>query len=345
MALRIEQRTIESAHICSRTKGELQVLLRFANGEQLSASLKGNPYRDLAGCRLVMRHPSPEPGGEPPAGLLLRQRGAVGEVTAARKVKVPLESGEGETAATWKNQVYLEWYSRANGRVVLEADEFFCSISEAEWDMSAEEEDEVQRAASATLSNFLDQICPIDRGERLEKESMDEFEWERFLRHSDDLSLRYAELIEKFGLEDEDSIARYMNWERRKESDGSREAWVEPAGDFSEEPEKRRSHPLQAQARALLDSVELAEDELNSPMAGLLSALVTVSAKLAGALASYESDYEPDAGFTIAQLKRCLVYIDDAVGQAQEVSPRHVQPLLEMRQSVIDLQQELRGAR
>ncbi len=50
-----------------------------------------------------------------------------------------------------------------------------------------------------------------------------------------------------------------------------------------------------------------------------------------------------DAGFAIAQLKRCIKHIDEAVKSATKHSPAHVQPLLALRQNVIDLQQVLRG--
>ena len=118
-------------------------------------------------------------------------------------------------------------------------------------------------------------------------------------------------------------------------------------GDFDDldntgAPEIRR-HPLHGKVRRILESMDYPQDATGSPLASLWSAVATVSAKLAGALSSYERDGEPDAGFTIAQLKRCLVYIDEAVGEAKEASPPHVQPLLRMRQAVIDLQNELRG--
>lgn len=363
MAFRIEQGTVKSAEICNRQKNHVNVLLQFANGTSLRASLRGNPYRDLAGRTLKLVHPCPVTDGAPPENLASVQAGVTGDITAARKVKVATiprarfaeyRAAKKEIPETWKNSLYLEWYSRVNGRVVLEADEFECSVSEPAWEMSAEEEESAREAASESLAGFLDELCVIDRSKKSETLDddgpMDEFEWEKFLRHSDDLSKRYSELIEKFGIDDEDSIARYMKWSHLagEGSEGDDESWREGMEEdldgLDAEKSPRRWHPLQGQASELLDSVEFSATEPNSPLAGLWSAVATVSAKLAGALPAYENDLEPDAGFTIAQLKRCLVYIDDAVGQAQKSSPSHVQPLLLMRQSVIDLQNELRNA-
>jgi hypothetical protein len=360
MALCLEEKSILSAEICNRQKHHVKVVIQFVDGSVMRASLRGNPCRDLAGRTLRLRHPSPDLESSAPDQLAPVQVGVTGDITAARKVKAPLlprEVGEYRVAEreipfTWKNSIYLEWYSRANGRVVLEAHELELKVNAPVWEMSDRESKEAGEAAAAALSGFLDELCVIDAdceaeedADNDEDEPMNEFEWEKFLRHSDDLTNRYSELVEKFGLDDEDAIARYMHWDFKAKEGES--AWREDHESreverLSEESSELRRHPLQGQARQLLDSVDYPTAEPDSPLAELWSAVATVSAKLAGALSSYECDPEPDAGFTIAQLKRCLVHIDTAVGEAQEASPTHVQPLLLMRQAVIDLQNELR---
>ena len=362
MALRLEENSIVSAEICNRKKQHVEVAIHFADGSTMRAELRGNPHRDLAGRTLTLRHPSPDPKGMRPAALHLNQSGLTGDITAALKVKIPLipidEIGEFHAAkkeipTTWKNAVYLEWYSASNGRVVLEASEFDLRISEPAWEMSDVEDKAAREAAAEALSEFLDGLCVIDRkkegadASEEDDEPMNEFEWEKFLRRSDDLSNRYSEVVDKFGFEDEETIAHYMKWDHEVEPNDEGEFWLDAAedaelGELDDEPLVRRRHPLQGQVRQLLDSVEYPQEEPDSPLASLWSAVATVSAKLAGALSSYECDPEPDAGFTIAQLKRCLTHIDTAVGEAQTASPTHVQPLLQMREAVINLQTELR---
>ncbi len=363
MAVRLEENTIVSAEICNRQKHRVRVVINFSDGAVLRADLRGDPHRDLAGRKLILRHPSPDPEARRREPLDLIQTGLAGDMTAARKVRVPTipmeEVGEyyaadKEVPITWKNSVYLEWYSRTNGRVVLEASEFEMRMTEPAWEMREADEEAARKAVENALTSYLDALCVIDREKEADEAAMDdgkpmdEFAWEMFLRHSDDLSNRYAELVDKFGFENDDQIARYMKWDREVEAED--EGWGDGI-DFPDheelddgEPPVRRRHPLQGQARQILDSVDLPRDDSDSPLVGLWSAVATVSAKLAGALSSYECDREPDAGFTIAQLKRCLRHIDTAVGEAKSTSPTHVQPLLEMRQSVIDLQNDLRKA-
>lgn len=363
MALRLEEESVVSARICSKCKGRVRVEVEFADGSQLRVRLHGNSFPDLAGRVLTLRNSSPTKGKSPPSGLCLEQRGAAGEITAARKEQVPVipmnevvdnVASRKPVPTTWKNIVCLEWYSACNGRVVLESSSLELSTSEAVWAMSDRESEATRRASEEAFERYLDEVCVIDREEesaRVEDDGpMDEFEWERFLRHSDKLSRRYAEVVDKFGLENAEMIAKYMKWDREGqylEAIEHESPWNDSlAGEWTEleadEPEVRRRHPLHKLASDLLDSIECPPDEPDPPLGDLWSAVATVSAKLAGALSSYEYDDELDAGFTIAQLKRCLVHIDGAVAEAQRASPAHIQPLLEMRQAVIDLQGDLR---
>jgi hypothetical protein len=51
----------------------------------------------------------------------------------------------------------------------------------------------------------------------------------------------------------------------------------------------------------------------------LITHLLQVSGKLAGVLNGRGSDYEPEAGFVLAVLKRCLNWLNEAVGACQEL--------------------------
>lgn len=353
MALHIDERTIVSAEISNRQKHHVSVVIHFVDGLIMKGALRGNPHQDLAGRTLTLRHPAPDAMGRSPQTLSPDQTGVCGDITASHKAFVPMRtagSSARQGGKTWKNCVYLEWYSRANGRVVLEACECELTVSEAAWRMSAGEEEAAKESAAKALGDFLDQLCVIDRSkENKEDQPMDEYAWEKFLRQSDDLTDRYSELVDKFGIDNKEQIAHFMQWDHEvEESPG----WIEYDIAFEEDEEDieldredeealLRQHPLEGEARKLLDSLASSE-ESESRLAGLWSAVAVVSAKLAGALSNYERGRCTDAGFTIAQLKRCLGHIDRAVGEARGTSPDHVQPLLRMRQSVVDLQQELR---
>lgn len=101
----------------------------------LSLDLRGDAHPDLAGCALRFINPRPTLWlGAPPARL---QRGAVGDITAARKVRV-FDVPLAEALATLRaggappehlaNSLYLEWFSDANGRVVIESADYRLEI-------------------------------------------------------------------------------------------------------------------------------------------------------------------------------------------------------------------------
>jgi hypothetical protein len=102
--------------------------------------LEGNCLRDLAGCSLTILNPSPEP--EALNGLATEQVGAAGVMTASRKTRLPtvgedemlrlLGSGE-PVPSRYTNCLFLEWFSHANGRVVIESDSCLLSVSEPRW--------------------------------------------------------------------------------------------------------------------------------------------------------------------------------------------------------------------
>ena len=117
------------------------------------------------------------------------------------------------------------------------------------------------------------------------------------------------------------------------------------------------SHPLQQQAQDLaLRAMDLIrrEDGPGTPSYKLISSLLQVSGKLAGALNGRGSGYEPETGFVLAVLKRCLNWLNDAVGACQELialekDPDHRMALehlrtsaFKIRDSIVELRRELK---
>ena len=96
-------------------------------------------------------------------------------------------------------------------------------------------------------------------------------------------------------------------------------------------------------------------DDVDSPTQRLVSNLTQVSAKLAGVLNSDDDDgYEPEAGFVLAVLKRCLNWINDAVGACGELIAAADDPdacaslenlrneIFAIRDGIIELRRELK---
>lgn len=143
-----------------RVTGRIWLLGRPA---PLELDLAGNPLRDLAGARLLFRHRAPQPGRID--GLATRQDGVVGDITASRKVRVPeVEVREMLRLAAdglaypwhWGNALYLEWFSQANGRVVIESTCYELTLEdEPAWVMRAEEEEAQQRSNQRALTEFM----------------------------------------------------------------------------------------------------------------------------------------------------------------------------------------------
>ena len=134
--------------------------------EPLTLDLVGNPWRDLAGHRVVFKNPSPARESAP--GLVPHQTGRVGDITASRKVKVldcPLEDlrlyhkQNQPVPHHWENSLYLEWFGDANGRVVIEATGFEISIDpEPAWVMTPDDEIAQREANQAAMLDFANAL-------------------------------------------------------------------------------------------------------------------------------------------------------------------------------------------
>jgi hypothetical protein len=169
MAWRIDEQVVRG-EIDSRRKGYVTGRIWLSGrDEPVELDLAGNPWADLAGHTLRFRNPKPKPGL--PDGFAIRQKGVVGDITASRKVKVP-DCSEEEFIKCyeerrpfpwhWANSLYLEWFSQANGRVVIESGSYEMEIdTEPAWTMDAEEEQAQHLRNAGALTDFMNRLGAI----------------------------------------------------------------------------------------------------------------------------------------------------------------------------------------
>jgi hypothetical protein len=256
----------------------------------------------------------------------------------------------------WRNTLYLEWFSEINGRVVIESSGFTLTISPHEWEMDEDAENAQKLANLNSMRDFMAQVIrrrEPDGPEEDSAEELDEYAWEERLKESDRLTDAYQEVLEKY-MEDADSEQKeafVMGWDglldalaERDEAgeedfgeedgyrlldDGLDDFEDEDADDddfqrdddedgFSDEPD----HPLQAEAQELaMRAMDVIQRDAGpgTPSYLLITHLLQVSGKLAGVLHGRGSGYEPETGFVLAVLKRCLNWLNEAVGACQEL--------------------------
>jgi len=230
MAWRIHDKVIRG-EIDNRNKGTVDGRLWIVGSDEpLILQLKGNCWSDLAGCLFSFRNPSPSEEDNSVC-LAPLQRGVVGDMTASRKVRVPAVSAERLQELVQRsepiptklgNSIYLEWFSEANGRVVVEAAHYHCEISAPQWVMSPEQENDQRQQNQDNLQDFLQNLVNqqsfldiTEEDEDVEPEPLDEFEWERLLRKSDQITDQYLEALEKFRDDPECDrrVAEAMGWD------------------------------------------------------------------------------------------------------------------------------------
>jgi len=294
----------------------------------------------------------------------------------------------------WQNTLYLEWFSEINGRVVIETAKFQLVISPHEWEMDEDAEDAQKLANLNSMRDFMTQVIRRKNPEENETdgtEQLDEFEWEERLKESDRLTDAYQEVLEKY-MEDADSEQKeafVMGWDglldalaERDEEEGDVENFLlegsdRVTGEFvhfndgyldpddfddesyeeGEDVEEEESHPLQAQAQELaMRAMDMTErgSEPGTPSYILITNLLQVSGKLAGVLYGRESGYQPETGFILAVLKRCINWINEAVGSCQHLldveqdadqkaALAHMRSsMFEIRDSIVEMRRELK---
>ena len=224
-------------------------------------------------------------------------------------------------------------------------------------------------------------------------EELDEYAWEERLKESDRLTDAYQEVFEKY-LEDHDSEQKeafVMGWDglldalaERDEaggdefdendlnlgdldetiglldSDDDDDDDEDEDGEFAlddDEDGDEPDHPLQAKAQELaMRAMDVIERDAGpgTPSYVLITNLLQVSGKLAGVLNGRDAGYEPETGFVLAVLKRCLNWLNEAVGACQELIQAERDPdqltalehlrssAFEVRDSIVELRRELK---
>ena len=307
----------------NRTRGRVTGRVWLAGvGEPLALDLAGDCAPDLAGCVLAFENPEPVAmTTRPPAAS---QRGLVGEITVARKVRVfdvPLPEAfaridAGETPPSHlATALLIEWFNPRCGEFGFETTEFRLTVSEPAWRFTATE-------IAAREKEFDEEESEFHRAVREDGEhgEWDEFRNEQLLRHSETMTERALRLHERYGHGDEAEriIAHLMGWERLEEylaekirtggdpiaaDDAAEDFSTDAVGDYEgpepdparegidwvRDAEERVVHPIYKLARDLCSEAmdEFDESAIGSEETGagdFVGCVMTLSAKLAGAL-------------------------------------------------------------
>jgi hypothetical protein len=256
MAWRIHD-MVQRGEIDNRERGFVRGRLWLHGlADAVVLELRGNAAPDLAGCLLTFKNPGetfPMPADAPLHSL---QRGPIGDLTASRKVRVwdiPFTDAYERkqqglpVPEHWANCLYLEWFSEANGRVVLESADYRLTISAPAWRLTQDEERQRQRQAAESFAGFMAKLSDaLDaaKHEPAEDRDWDEFDYEKLLRESDARTDKYIELLDKY-LDHPDRdhiIAKEMGWSWLEEAldeeeDGSRSEKTAPSGPPAEDAE------------------------------------------------------------------------------------------------------------
>lgn len=340
MAFRIHEQVVRG-EIDSRIPGQVTGTIWLAGHAQpVRLELSGNPLRDLAGHVLTFSNPKPKTGSS--ETLEPVQKGQAGDMTASRKVKVPQCSDEelrehirSRTSFpwAWANTLYLEWFSKENGRVVIEAPNFSLELDpEATWQMSVEDEEEQRAANEQTIAHFFDYMTlELDLPDIPEPEtdiSPQEREAEQWDARMEKLNDRIAARLEELDELDEESYTRIMDEERERmrielgepkenlfgpEEEAQYQQWVDDFNaslndeweemDAEDLDEEDLFHPLVSECHEL--GFRIRHDvrdgnwmdpraSMEHPLKELIDGVLFAGAKLAGAFSMCEEDWPPE---------------------------------------------------
>ena len=291
----------------------------------------------------------------------------------------------------WRNTLYLEWFSEINGRVVIETAAYTLTITPHEWEMDEDAEDAQKLANLNSMRDFMAQVIRRRDPEGPEPDmsaELDEFAWEERLKESDRLTDAYQEVLEKYmeDIDSEQKEAFVMGWDGLLDALADREEAGEedfPDDDDDDDGDRfdlladddeelddqefqavdggsfgnEEDHPLQAKAQELaMRAMDVIERDagVGTPSYQLITNLLQVSGKLAGVLHGRSSGYEPETGFILAVLKRCLNWLNEAVGACQQLMDlerdrdqraalAHIRySVFEIRDGIVELRRELK---
>jgi len=256
MAFRIDTAIIRG-EINNEVHGQVTGKLWIADREEpVILRLRGNAHRDIAGCHLSFVNTRVEPQ-DAARTLAAAQEGSVGDMTASRKIKVPnipeteiqARIARREPVPTrLANGLYLEWFSQANGRVVIEGTDFRIRISDPQWTLAPEEEAEQIDENTRQMRHFIEEIAnrlSAEEAPGADGRPLDEFEWEERLRESDRITDAYMEALDKYrDHPDQDrAVAHAMGWDAIAQEADAAAAWdgdpdLEPEMDYNEEDDE-----------------------------------------------------------------------------------------------------------
>lgn len=376
MAWRIADNVVRG-ELDNRTPGLVRGKIWLAGREApLALRLSGNGHKDLAGCKLTFSNPAPKV--DPTISLNPEQTGVVGDMTAARKVRVidnlDYEAIKGDEPFTehMANALYLEWFSEANGRVVIESTDYEIGLGEPAWRPNSEEEARQHQANAEAMQTFMERISEsFDPREEAayNGDPKNEFEWELFLRASDRRSTKLGELLEKYQDHPERDrlVARGMGWKEIEEMMDAQAAGVEDEEEEDldlEEPDEedvaRAEEPLRHPlvTRLIDRSValsELAGDQRDDDLEEMVGSFMVVGPKVAGALTIGDRDLGPDlnmSGLVVAKLKRAVGELSHALSAADRLREAKRQlpfsldewttEILQARQEILKLMDDFR---
>lgn len=370
MAFRIHDSVVRGEidnRVCGTVRGKIWVEGR---NEPVLLELKGNAHPDLAGCLLTFRNPLKRVPHRHLKSLHPVQSGVIGDLTASRKVRVfdvPLQEAlemiqrEEQPPEHMANCLYLEWFSEANGRVVIESADYELAISAPEWRLTPEENAQRARDASAGMNDFVQKLDEaIEAQQRKQKNpeaEWDEHDYEKFLKASDARTDKYMELIDKYGDSDEaeEIIAKEMGWDLESDlQDDPERMPVEELSAFCEAPldeppprldpdregidwirtgEGRIRHPLQHRCSEsaltfwhTVAGLKLPQSD-DPDLDQFISEFRITSAKLAGALNGVaEGRGFRDNAFTVAYLKRALDHLHNSQSGLDAAGKKKVLP-------------------
>jgi hypothetical protein len=387
MAFRIQDSVVRG-EVDNRVKGSVRGRIWLeGRAEPVVLELKGNAWPDLAGCLLTFTNPQKCIQHSQLDSLDPIQRGSVGDLTASRKVRVfdvPLEEAlemirrQEKPSEHMANSLYLEWFSEANGRVVIESADYELTVSAPEWRMTPEEEAERANQAAAGMDDFMKRLTEsvehYKQGQKDPEEQWDEHDYEKFLKESDARTDKYMELLDKYGDSDEAEarIAKEMGWDREltEEEAEAEKQRIEEINAACEEalnapepqPEAHREgvdwirtedgdlrHPLQHRCfesalRFGHQAGELGVDESgDEDLDQFLFEFQTTGVKLAGALNGLARGQGfSDPAMTVAYLKRALDHLHKSQAGLEAVAPKKLLPepmIAEARKELFEIRE------
>src|SRR5260221_3801618 len=326
MALRLNEMVVRGM-IDNREKGKVSGELWLAGqGAPIGFELVGNCDRDLAGRLVEFTNRKPEPTAR--LRMLTDQVGEAGTITAARKVRVIPEdirlddlTQEHLKHLDWISLLYFEWFSRSDGRIVVEIVDPELRVSEPSWEFAADEETEMQEMSAQPPAGFIHTIEITDICG--DNEKLSEFQYEKLLKRFDEHVSEFEELWERYrddpdanqNIADELGLVLIQDDTDPEESEEYfEEAPEEPGkGPLAFHEPRWFHHPLIVRAKDLCVAVaEIRNSETPKPqtpdrLEDLYAFLLQGMGKLANALhGMVEGDESRESPLLVAMLKRSL---------------------------------------